>query len=88
MFLEYPTCTYYSMATPLKPEFAFGCTCFGYKRPFSKEELEKRYGTLDNYKKLVTAMAEKQVTEGLLEPADLGACIDTAIRFAKDGGLE
>lgn len=88
VFLEYPTCTYYSMATPLKPEFAFGCTCFGYKEPFSEEELKKRYGTLENYRALVSAMAKKQVSEGLMEAADLEACIELAVTFAREGGLK
>ncbi|MDO4343181.1 MAG: alpha/beta hydrolase domain-containing protein [Eubacteriales bacterium] len=86
-FLEYPTCTYHIYSTPLKPDFAFGCTCFGYKEPFSQSELEQRYKSLENYRKLVSEMAKRQVQEGLLEPADEENYVDTAVRFAAEGGL-
>lgn len=87
-FLEYPTCTYYPTCTPLKPDYAFGCTCFGYKEPFSAEDLKARYGTLEHYRELVAAMAEQQVSQGLLEEADRQAYVDLAVQFASEGGLE
>lgn len=87
-FLEYPTCVYHIVSTPLKPDYAFGCSCFGYKQPFTAEELKKRYGTLEAYRKLVTEMADKQAAEGMLEPADRDEYVRLAVGFAAEGGLK
>lgn len=87
-FLEYPTCTYVPVSTPLKPDFAFGCGLFGHKKPFGAEELKKRYGSLAQYKKMVEDMADKQIREGMLEAADKDDYISMATGFAAEGGLQ
>ncbi len=53
---------------------------FGHMEPFSKRKLEKLYGNLENYRKLVEGSAQKQVEAGFLLPEDVTDCVEEAIQ--------
>lgn len=84
--VDVPTASYVPDVTPMKPNM--GCMkLFGCKLPYSAEKLQRLYGTLDHYRELVSAQADKAVHDGYLLEEDREACIALAVRQAEEGGL-
>jgi hypothetical protein len=61
---------------------------FGYQEGFSSVVLSELYGTLDNYRKLVTVDTEEQISKGFICKEDAEELIELAIELARKRGLK
>ena len=61
---------------------------YGSEKPYSRTELQKRYGSLANYRKLAEQAADAAVANRLLDPADRDECVCHTVSKAKKYGLE
>lgn len=87
-FLDVPAATYYPYcAVKRAGGEVVKHGLFGHTEPFSKEKLEKLYGNLGNYRKLVEEAAKKQVETGFLLPEDMADCVEEAVRRTAEYGL-
>lgn len=91
--LDYPTAAYYYYSK-VNPGQSFidpasdRDILFGHEEPFPKEMLKVMYGSLENYRKLVTENTKEQITKGYVLREDAEALIELAVGFAKERGLE
>ena len=84
--IELPVCVYQQFCTPLVPGgYAF---LYGAEKPYSRTDLLKRYGSLENYRKLAEQAADAAVANRLLDPADRDECVCHTVAKAKKYGLE
>jgi hypothetical protein len=60
---------------------------FGHQEAFSPELLKELYGSLENYRRLVTADTKEQIAKGFINPEDGEDLIRIAIDLAKKRGL-
>jgi len=60
---------------------------FGYQKGYSKAMLKELYGTIENYKKLVTLDTKEQVSKGFICREDAEELIKIAVELAKKRGL-
>jgi hypothetical protein len=61
---------------------------FGHQEAFSPELLKELYGSLENYRQLVTTDTEEQIAKGFVNPEDGKDLIRIAVDLAKKRGLE
>lgn len=60
---------------------------FGYQEAFSSDMLKELYGTIENYRKLVTQDTEEQISKGFVCKEDGQELIELAVKLAKKRGL-
>ena len=60
---------------------------FGYQEAFSASMLKELYGTIENYRKLVTEDTLEQISRGFICREDAEELIETAVRLAEKRGL-
>lgn len=92
--LNYPT-AHYSSADSVGVDgepYMFNASAenmslFGYAEPFSPAVLKELYGSLDNYRKLVTRDTMVQVTKGFVLKEDAEELIELAVNTAAQRGL-
>lgn len=60
---------------------------FGYQEAFSASMLKELYGTIENYRKLVTQDTEEQISKGFICKEDAEELIETAVELARKRGL-
>ena len=83
-----PVCAYYGNSTAGRsPEDTFSPMVYGREEPFSADVLKERYGSLENYRTLVTEETDRCVKEGLLLEADREDAIERAVNKAAKYGL-
>lgn len=85
--ITYPVCAYYNHSTPPQAELALPCALYGYEEPYSTEELIRRYGSLQNYQRLITDETDRCIDAGLLLAEDRTAYIRRAVWTAERYGL-
>ncbi|MDO5425583.1 MAG: alpha/beta hydrolase domain-containing protein [Eubacteriales bacterium] len=87
-FVDVPAAVYYSYSTVKREEEPAGINLvFGHMEPFSARKLQKLYGTLENYRRLVEKAAKEQVESGFLLPEDQDACVAEAVERAVSYGF-
>lgn len=87
-FLDVPAAAYYPYCAVKRANGAVvKHGLFGHTEPFSKGKLEKLYGNLENYRRLVEKSARKQVETGFLLPEDMTDCVEEAVQRAMKYGL-
>ena len=90
--VDYPTCSYYYYSDVEKGKFFVDLNSerdilFGHEESFPKQMLEFMYGSLDNYKKLVTDATKEHITKGYILKEDAEELISLAVQYAKERGL-
>ena len=60
---------------------------FGYQEGFSSAMLIELYGTIENYKKLVTRDTQEQISKGFICKEDAEELIELALNLARKRGL-
>ena len=83
-FVNCPSCAYVPYSNINGAKFGL----FGHVLPFSTEELEQKYGNLENYRKLVEEDTYKCIKEGYILAADREEIIETAVASASERGLK
>lgn len=90
--IDYPTCRYYSysdLEDSKKDMFGIGRNpLFGHVEQFSKNFLIELYGSLENYKILVTDSTYEQVRKGFIVQEDAQEIINIAVKLAEKRGLK
>lgn len=91
--LDYPSCAYYYYSDVEKGSFFVDLSSerdilFGHERGFPPEMLKFMYGSLDNYRRLVTESTKEHVTKGYVLREDAQELIEMAVAFAAERGLE
>jgi len=90
--VDYPTCSYYYYSDVEKGKFFVDLNSerdilFGHEESFPKQMLEFMYGSLENYKKLVTGATKEHITKGYILKEDAEELISLAVQYAKERGL-
>lgn len=83
-FVEVPLCIYHPVSTPMKPDFAFGCTLFGYVENYSREQALKLYGSMAGYLQKFQDSLKDCVCRGLVLPEDEEFCMAYARKKAAE----
>ena len=86
--LNYPVCTYFLESTPLKPDYGFAATLFGYIEPFSADFLRKTYESLEKYKNIIVQETDECIKKGFMLPWHREKCISYAVDKAQHFGLK
>lgn len=82
--IDCPTCRYYSYSELKNSKNPL----FGHVEPFSKHFLTELYGSLENYKLLVTNSVYKQIRKGFIVLEDAQEVINIAVNLASERGLK
>lgn len=83
-FVEVPLCIYHPVCTPMKPDFAFASTLFGYVENYSRERAEGLYGSREGYLERFRKSLRDCVSWGLVLEADQELCMAYALRKAAE----
>lgn len=83
-FVEVPICEYHPFCTPIKPDFAFGSTLFGYVKPYSKERAMELYGSKETYLQKFKDSLKDCICRGLVLPEDEEFCMEYAQQKAAE----
>lgn len=82
-FVEAPLCIYHPVSTPMKPDFAFGCTLFGYEENYSHEKVLDLYGSYHKYMKIFNEKLDEAVKAGIVLETDKNMCLKYAREKAR-----
>ncbi len=83
-FVEVPLCIYHPVSTPMKPDYAFACTLFGYVELYTKERALKLYGSKEGYLNRFSACLGNCIRDGRILPEDEQICMNYAKRKAEE----
>lgn len=91
--VDYPTAAYYYYSTVNPGDSFVDLTSdrdilFGHEEVYPREMLKFMYGSLDNYRKLVTENTKEHVTKGYVLKDDAEAIVELAVAYAKERGLK
>jgi hypothetical protein len=82
---DYPVGVYSSSSKMANGKYQ---AMFGQVIPFSPEKLKALYGTLENYKKLVTKSTDEMISQGFLLKEDREEMIEKTVELASKKGLK
>lgn len=83
-FVEVPICIYHPESTPMKPDYAFACTLFGYVENYTTERALRLYGSKEGYLNRFSACLEDCIRDGRILPEDEQFCMDYAERKGEE----
>ncbi len=81
-FVEVPICIYHTQSTPMKPDYAFACTLFGYEENYDKERAQRLYGDARGYLDEFESSLSDCIARELVLPEDKELCMNYARRKA------
>lgn len=85
--IDAPVCTYYNYSDA-KMMPGGKNALFGHVVPFTGERLVQMYGSLQEYRAKVEALANEQIERGFLLPEDRETCVADAVAKAEKYGLK
>ena len=85
--IDLPVCTYYPHCTPIMPFALTGKTIFGYRIPYTADQLRDLYGSLAAYEEKAAQKADECIKAGTLLESDKEACIRYCVEEARSFGL-
>lgn len=86
--IDLPVCTWHPISIPIRADFAFDCTLYGYKTYFPVETLKRMYTSLAHYRDLVERQTRTLVDDGLVLAEDAEELVRRTVQLAVEAGMQ